>query len=67
MDADLEKVFRAWEQWDTAIEVRHKAVYRRRFEQARDHFLRCKGLKMTPEQFIVHGKIGYRRWLSRPH
>lgn len=67
MDADLEKVFRAWEQWDTAIEVRDKTAYRRRFEQARDRFLRAKGIRMTPEQFIVYAKVGYRRWLSRSH
>ena len=67
MDADLEKVFRAWEQWDTAIEARNKATYRRRFEEARDRFLRSKGIKMTAEEFIVYAKVGYRRWLLRKH
>jgi hypothetical protein len=67
VDARIEAVFRAWEEFDAETDKDMKVACRQRFHDLIDGFLREENIPLDRYGFIHEAGEQYRNWRRRPH
>lgn len=67
MDARIEGVFRAWEEFDAETDKDAKVECRGKFHALIDEFLREESLPLDRYAFIHEAGEQYRNWRRRRH
>lgn len=67
MDARIEEVFRAWEEFDSETDKDSKVECRKKFHALIDGFLREENLPLDRYAFIHEAGEQYRNWRRRRH
>jgi hypothetical protein len=67
MDAQLEHVFRLWEEYDLEVDADLKAELRERFHSETEAFLQGRKLPITRWDFFHAVRDDYKNWKRNKH